>query len=46
VDELYSGWIYHFEQNSTFGEAAGYVIEQLEAGKFRGIASADPLSKL
>lgn len=32
-------WIYHFEEHSTFGAAAGHVIEQLEAGKFRGIAS-------
>jgi predicted nucleic acid-binding protein len=32
-------WIYHFEEHSKFGEAAGHVIEQLEAGKFRGIAS-------
>lgn len=41
-----SVWIYHFEQNSTFGEAAGYVIEQLEAGKFRGIASELTLLEL
>ena len=34
-----SVWIYHFEQHSTFGEAAGRVIEELEAGRFRGIAS-------
>jgi predicted nucleic acid-binding protein len=34
-----SVWIHHFEQNSTFGEAAGRVIEELEAGGFRGIAS-------
>ena len=34
-----SVWIYHFEQNATFGEAAGYVIEQLEAGRFQGVAS-------
>ena len=32
-------WIYHFEQHSTFGKAAGRVIEELEAGRFRGIAS-------
>lgn len=41
-----SVWIYHFERNSTFGEAAGYVIEQLEAGKFRGIASELTLLEL
>jgi predicted nucleic acid-binding protein len=34
-----SVWIYHFEQHATFGEAAGRVIEDLEAGRFRGIAS-------
>jgi len=34
-----SVWIYHFEANSTFGEAASRVIEELETGKFRGIAS-------
>jgi predicted nucleic acid-binding protein len=32
-------WIYHFEGNSTFGEAASRVIEELETGRFRGIAS-------
>ena len=36
----------YFEQNSTFGEAAGYVIEQLEAGKFRGVASELTLLEL
>jgi predicted nucleic acid-binding protein len=41
-----SVWIYHFEQNSTFGEAADYVIDQLEAGKFRGIASELTLLEL
>jgi predicted nucleic acid-binding protein len=34
-----SVWIYHFEENPTFGEAASRIIEELEAGKFRGIAS-------
>ncbi len=34
-----SVWICHFEEHSTFGEAASRVIEELEAGKFRGIAS-------
>jgi predicted nucleic acid-binding protein len=41
-----SVWIYHFEQNTTFGEAAGYVIEQLEAGRFRGVASELTLLEL
>ncbi|GAC1587284.1 MAG: PIN domain-containing protein [Sphingomicrobium sp.] len=41
-----SVWIYHFEQNATFGEAAGYVIEQLEVGKFRGVASELTLLEL
>jgi predicted nucleic acid-binding protein len=41
-----SVWIYHFEQNLTFGEAAGYVIEQLEAGRFRGVASELTLLEL
>jgi predicted nucleic acid-binding protein len=41
-----SVWIYHFEQNATFGEAAGYVIEQLEAGKFQGVASELTLLEL
>jgi predicted nucleic acid-binding protein len=41
-----SVWIYHFKQNSTFGGAAGYVIEQLESGKFRGIASELTLLEL
>ena len=34
-----SVWIYHFEEHSIFGEAAGRVIEELEGGRFRGIAS-------
>jgi len=41
-----SVWIYHFEQNPAFGEAAGYVIEQLEAGRFRGVASELTLFEL
>src|ERR1700685_2413622 len=32
-------WIYHFEQNPAFADAAGNFIEHLEAGRFRGIAS-------
>jgi len=34
-----SVWIYHFAEHSAFGEAARRVIEELEAGRFRGIAS-------
>jgi predicted nucleic acid-binding protein len=34
-----SVWIYHFEENPMFGEAASRIIEELEAGRFRGIAS-------
>jgi uncharacterized protein len=41
-----SVWIYHFEGNATFGEAAGYVIEQLEAGRFQGVASELTLFEL
>jgi predicted nucleic acid-binding protein len=41
-----SVWIYHFELNSAFGAAADYIIEQLEAGKFRGIASELTLLEL
>jgi predicted nucleic acid-binding protein len=41
-----SVWIHHFEQNPAFGEAAGYVIEQLEAGRFRGVASELTLFEL
>ncbi len=39
-------WIYHFEQNATFGAAANYVIEQLEAGKFQAVASELTLLEL
>ncbi len=41
-----SVWIYHFEQSASFGGAARYVIEQLEAGKFRGVASELTLLEL
>ncbi len=41
-----SVWIYHFEQNAAFGDAAGDVIEQLEAGRFQGIASELTLLEL
>jgi predicted nucleic acid-binding protein len=39
-------WIYHFGQNATFGKAADYVIEQLEAGKFQAVASELTLMEL
>ena len=32
-------WIYHLEQHPQFGAAAGKVIELLEEGRFRGVAS-------
>lgn len=41
-----SVWIYHFEQNPKLAAAAGRVIENLEAGKFRGIASELTLLEL
>jgi predicted nucleic acid-binding protein len=41
-----SVWIYHFEQNPKLAAPAGRVIESLEAGKFRGIASALTLLEL
>ena len=41
-----SVWIYHFEQNPKLAPAAGRVIENLEAGKFRGVASALTLLEL
>ena len=34
-----SVWIYHFAQHPQLGSPAGKVIESLEAGKFRGVAS-------
>ena len=39
-------WIYHFEQNPKLAAPAGRVIEGLEAGKFRGIASELTLLEL
>lgn len=39
-------WIYHFEHHAQFGVPAGQVIEQLEDGKFRGIASELTLLEL
>jgi predicted nucleic acid-binding protein len=41
-----SVWIYHFEQNPKLAGPAGRVIEGLEAGKFRGIASELTLLEL
>ena len=39
-------WIFHFEQHPTLASVAGRVIESLEAGKFRGIASELTLLEL
>jgi len=41
-----SVWIYHFELHPQFGAAATQVIERLEDGKFRGIASELTLLEL
>lgn len=41
-----SVWIYHFEQNPKLAAPAGRVIESLEAGRFRGIASELTLLEL
>jgi predicted nucleic acid-binding protein len=41
-----SVWIYHFEQHPTFAAPATRVIEQLEDGKFRGVASELTLLEL
>ena len=34
-----SVWIYHFEGNARFGDAADDIIEELESGRFKGVAS-------
>lgn len=39
-------WIYHFEQHRQLAPAAGQIIENLEQGKFRGIASELTLLEL
>jgi predicted nucleic acid-binding protein len=39
-------WIYHFEQHAEFGTAASAVIEAMEEGAFRGIASELTLLEL
>jgi uncharacterized protein len=41
-----SVWVYHFEQHAEFGPAAGSVIEAMEEGAFRGIASELTLLEL
>jgi len=41
-----SVWIYHLEQHSEFGPAAGKVIESLEDGRFRGVVSELTLLEL
>jgi predicted nucleic acid-binding protein len=39
-------WVYHFEQHAEFGPAAAAVIEAMEEGAFRGIASELTLLEL
>jgi predicted nucleic acid-binding protein len=39
-------WIYHLEQHPELGPPAGRVIESLEQGRFRGIASELTLLEL
>ena len=39
-------WIYHFEQHPEFAAPAGKIIEDLEEGKFRGVASELTLLEL
>ena len=39
-------WIYHLEQHAQLASAAGRIIENLEDGKFRGIASELTLLEL
>ena len=39
-------WIYHFEQHPELGAAAGKIIEDLEEGEFRGVASELTLLEL
>jgi predicted nucleic acid-binding protein len=39
-------WIYHFEQHPQLAAAAGEIIENLEEGKFRGVASELTLLEL
>lgn len=41
-----SVWIYHFEQHPIFAAPAADIIEQLEDGRFRGIASELTLLEL
>jgi predicted nucleic acid-binding protein len=41
-----SVWIYHLEQNSRLAPVAGRVIESLQAGKVRGVASELTLLEL
>ena len=39
-------WIYHFEQHPQLGRAAAAIIEALEQGRFRGVASELTLLEL
>jgi len=39
-------WIYHFEQHPQLAAAAGKIIESLEEGEYRGVASELTLLEL
>ena len=39
-------WIYHFEQHPELGAAANKIIESLEEGEYRGVASELTLLEL
>lgn len=41
-----SVWIYQLEQHPRYGAVAGMVVESLEQGKFRGVASELTLLEL
>jgi predicted nucleic acid-binding protein len=41
-----SVWIYHFEPHAEFGASATQIIESLEEGEFRGVASELTLLEL
>jgi predicted nucleic acid-binding protein len=41
-----SVWIYHFEQHPELGAAASKIIESLEEGEYRGVASELTLLEL
>jgi predicted nucleic acid-binding protein len=41
-----SVWIYHFEQHPELGAAASQIVESLEEGEYRGVASELTLLEL